>query len=168
MSRCARLSATLLLGVALLGLVAIGAGRAAGWSASPILTGSMAPTFRPGDLVLMRPVPVQELRTGDIAVFVPPNESSSYAHRVIGISGNPARPVIRTQGDANPAPDPWRAGLTSPTVPVVVTHLPYAGRLGVLLHGAQGHALLIAALGLALTATSVRLTLTTPTQPAIS
>lgn len=154
-------SGLLLMGFAL--LVAVLAGRLAHWSAAPVLTGSMEPTFGAGALVLTRPVPVAQVKPGDIAVFVPPHQSASYAHRVVSVTGSPEGPVLRTKGDANPAPDAWQARLSAPTVQVVAGHLPYAGRLVVHLHAPATRALLVGLLGLALTAVSVRLVLVTPT-----
>ena len=163
--RLVRRATSILLVAGLALLVAVIGGRAAHWSASPVLTSSMEPTFSAGSLVVTRPVPVSQVKPGDIAVFVPPNQTASFAHRVISVSGSPAAPVLRTKGDANPAPDAWEARLTTPTVQVVTGHLPYAGRLVVHLHTPATRALLVALLGLALTAWSVRLVLvpTTPT-----
>ncbi|MCU1673507.1 MAG: peptidase signal peptidase [Frankiales bacterium] len=162
MNRAARLLGTILLGLTVAALAAVVAGRAASWTAAPVLTGSMTPTFPAGSLVITRPVPASQLRPGQVPLFVPPGESALYAHRIVAISGEPSSPVLRTKGDANTAPDPWRARITTPTVPVVVLHLPAIGRLGVLLHGPSSQALLVALLGLFLTGTSVRLVLTAP------
>lgn len=51
------------------------------------------------------------------------------------MTGSPDRPIITTKGDANPAPDPWHARLTSATVPHVMASVPWLGRLMVGLHG---------------------------------
>lgn len=162
MSRAARLASTLVLAVALAALSAVTAARFAHWSAVPVLTGSMVPTFRPGAVVVTRPVPVQQLHPDQVVVFVPPGARASFAHRIVAIGGDSTSPVLETKGDANPAPDPWRARLSTPTAQVVVLHVPAIGRLGVLLHGPGTHALLIALLGVGLTGTSVRLVLTAP------
>src|SRR5947199_7248243 len=53
---------------------------------SPVLTGSMRPTYAPGDVIVTRQVNVLSLRPGDIAVFVPPGESAAFAHRVTSVS----------------------------------------------------------------------------------
>lgn len=95
----------------------------------PVLTGSMRPTYGPGALLVTRPVPVSSVRPGMIVVFTPPGEQVQFAHRVATVTGSSSHPVITTKGDANPAPDPWHAELTSATVPEVVTSVPWVGRL---------------------------------------
>lgn len=98
--------------VAVLGLVT--AGYLLQLSASPVLTASMTPTFRPGDAVLTRTEPLTDLRVGQVVVLVPPGQVASFAHRVVSITGDPAHPAIRTQGDANSQPDPWTVRPTGP------------------------------------------------------
>ena len=75
----------------------------------PVLSGSMRPTFSPGAVVITRSIPTSSIRPGDIILFVPPGDTSQYAHRVTSVSGPAGRPVITTKGDANPAPDGWHA-----------------------------------------------------------
>src|SRR4051794_6710398 len=108
---------------AIVGVVlAIGAGKLVlHLGLAPVLTSSMRPSFAPGDAVVTRPVPVSRLRPGMVVVFVPPGHSSAYAHRIVAVDGPPSRPVLTTKGDANPAADHWRATLSGPTVPQVVT-----------------------------------------------
>jgi signal peptidase len=145
--------------VSLVVFVALVGARVAHWSAAPVLTGSMTPTFRSGDLVITRQIDVRTLQAGQVAVFVPPGESTAYAHRVVSVAGDPARPVIRTKGDANPAPDAWQARLATPTVPVVVMHVPYAGHLVMAMQAQRGHSGFVTLLGLSLTVTAIRLAL---------
>lgn len=101
----------------------------------PVLTGSMVPTYGPGALLVTKPVPVTDLRKGMIVLFVPPGERSEFAHRITSVSGGPSHPIITTKGDANRAPDPWRAQLDSATVPQVVASVPWLGRIMVGLRG---------------------------------
>ena len=118
----------------------------------PVLTGSMRPTFAPGDALLTRPVDVHSLRPGDIAVFVPPGEDAAYAHRITGVSDINGHVVVTTKGDANPAPDAWHAGFTQHRVPKVVTVVPSIGRPLTWLTRASVRAVAIAVLGLIFTA----------------
>jgi signal peptidase I len=101
----------------------------------PVLTGSMRPTYGPGAVLITKPVPVGSLRPGMIVLFVPPGEHAEFAHRITSVSGSRREPIITTKGDANKAPDPWHAQLTSPTVPEVVATIPWVGRLMVGLRG---------------------------------
>ncbi len=125
-------------------------------AATPVLTGSMRPTYSPGDVIITQQVPLTELHPGQIAVFTPPGETAPFAHRLTSVAGDPQHPVVTTRGDANPAPDPWHARLGGPAVPVVVGVLPAAGRVVLLVSGRQGHALVVALAGLILTAATTR------------
>jgi len=95
----------------------------------PVRTGSMVPTYGPGWAVLMKPIPVADVRPGMIVAFDPPGSSAGYVHRVVTVSGPPNRPVITTKGDANRHPDPWHAQLTTPTVPRVIWEVPFLGSI---------------------------------------
>ena len=98
-------------------------------SVRPVLTGSMRPTFSPGDAIVTRVVPTSQLKIGDIIVFQPPGETVDFAHRIVSITGPRADPIIRTRGDANPAVDPWHARIDAKEVPVAVAAIPYVGNL---------------------------------------
>jgi len=160
--RFARTATGALLVLALVGLAAVVAGRAAHLSVAPVLSGSMRPAFAPGDLIVTRTVDVRNLRVGQVPVFVPPGQSAPYAHRIVSLKGDPAHPVLRTKGDANPTADAWVSRLATPTVPVVVGHLPYAGRLLAVGRTPHTRALVILLVGLCTTGLAVRLILTTP------
>ena len=58
---------------------------------------SMRPLLRPGDRIHFTPCRVEELRRGDVIIFIPPGQRERVVHRVI--STGPAG--IRTKGDAN-------------------------------------------------------------------
>ena len=58
---------------------------------------SMSPTFRPGQLLYVRPA-AQELAPGDVVVYRDPEQQEGYVvHRVVGRS----RESLMTRGDAN-------------------------------------------------------------------
>jgi signal peptidase len=132
---------------------------------SPVLTGSMRPTFGPGDAVVTRMVPTSHLRPGDIAVIVPPGAHTPFAHRIRTVSQTAKGLVVTTKGDANPAPDAWRDLLTQSRVPVVVTHVPKFGYLLVAIREREWRALLIALLGLFITFLATRQILAAPSRP---
>jgi signal peptidase I len=69
-----------------------------------VLSGSMEPTFKRGDLVLMQSL-YGEPRIGDIIMFVPLSGMEPVTHRIISIDQNG---YIRTKGDANQREDDWR------------------------------------------------------------
>ena len=96
-------------------------------SVSPVLTGSMRPTFDPGAALPTRSISREAVRPGAVIVFRPPGHTDSYAHRVVEVSRGAAVPVITTRGDANPANDDWRAELVEPTARQVVFAVPQLG-----------------------------------------
>jgi len=125
-------------------------------STHTVLTGSMRGTFDPGALVLTREVPTASIHPGDVIVFTPPGESAPYTHRIVTVTGDPTHPGITTKGDANPAPDPWHARLSAPTVQRVVWSGPGVGRVLLAVHGRRVHAALLALLGLLVAVTGTR------------
>jgi signal peptidase I len=125
----------------------------------PVLSGSMRPAFGAGSAVITRPLPVQAIRSGDVIVFTPPGETVPYAHRVLTVSGPADDRTITTKGDANRAPDPWRAKVDGPTVPQVVAAVPWVGTVLVSVHSAFVRAALVALIGLALCLVGTRVML---------
>jgi len=71
---------------------------------SVIVSGSMTPAIRVGDIVLVERMPASAVRVGDIVQYR--RGDLVINHRVIGISGSGDHEVFITKGDANPAPDP--------------------------------------------------------------
>jgi signal peptidase I len=100
-----------------------------------VLTGSMRPDYGPGAVLLTERIPVSTIRPGMIILFVPPGESSEFAHRVTSVTGSKDEPVITTKGDANKAPDPWHAKLVTPYANKVIGSLPGIGRVIVAIRG---------------------------------
>lgn len=102
-----------------------------GYERYVITGGSMDGSYDKGSIVFERAVPAQELEVGDVITYQPPASSgvtTLVTHRIIGLKLDDAgRQVIRTQGDANPDPDPWRFSLTAQDQPVVEHSVPYAG-----------------------------------------
>jgi signal peptidase I len=81
-----------------------------------VLSGSMRPTFSPGDMVVVTPEPVSAVRVGQVISYqVPVGAHQVETHRVVRILQGGAHPVVQTQGDANNWPDPWTARLEGTT-----------------------------------------------------
>ncbi|MFQ1004217.1 signal peptidase I [Modestobacter sp. SSW1-42] len=101
----------------------------------PVLTGSMAPYAPTGALVLTVPVDGRDVVAGDVVAFKPPAPYETVGdrpvmHRVteVGEMTN-GRTWMTTQGDANPAVDPWQVSTRDVTFARAVFVLPGAGWL---------------------------------------
>jgi signal peptidase I len=94
----------------------------------PILSGSMAPEFPTGSLVIATPVPLTSIRTGEVIVYREPvGAQRLIAHRIVRVVSSGAHPIVLTKGDANAAADPWSAHLEGRQVWVVRTGIPFLG-----------------------------------------
>lgn len=125
-------SCALLFSVVLVILVAI-AGMALGlWRFTVIDTGSMRPALAPGDVAVLTPEPLAELRRGQIVAFHPPGEPRlTVIHRVFAIHRAGSDTVIETKGDANNTTDAWHARLVGDKVWRESTKVPLLGYLSV-------------------------------------
>lgn len=98
--------ATLARGVVatLLGLALWAAAPAViGWHPTTVMTGSMEPRLRPGDVVVSRPVPPAELRLGQVLLADDPDQPGHLRmHRAV--AAGPDGTIV-TKGDANPQRD---------------------------------------------------------------
>jgi signal peptidase I len=120
-----------LLGVVILGLagLAVFAVLSGGWTVTPILSGSMSPGLPVGGVAVAERTPIKNLADRDIILFQNPNRPSvEMVHRIINLSfDSSGRPVVKTQGDANTAADPWTVTLGGKYVYVVQFTLPLLG-----------------------------------------
>ena len=95
-----------------------------------VLSGSMEPTIPVGAIVVATPVPAAQLRLGDVITFQNPNHPDRLVtHRIRGIAPSAQGPLLRTQGDANPAPDAWVLQATQAPVYRYLFQVPYLGYL---------------------------------------
>jgi len=125
----------LLVGTVVL-VAALGVPRLTGSTPYVVASGSMTPALPRGTLVVVRPVPAEDVRVGDVVTYQLRSGAPEVAtHRVSEVVTDPQGGVrYRTQGDANAAPDPdW-------VRPVqlrgrVWYHLPWVGHLGLVLPG---------------------------------
>jgi signal peptidase I len=94
-----------------------------------VLTGSMAPTINPGDIVLLAPVDRIAPEVGDVATYTARRFSGEsvglFTHRIIG--GDQEKGFIM-KGDANAAPDVQRPKLNDING-VVFFVIPFIGHL---------------------------------------
>ena len=113
--RAGRLVGLVLVGLCLLTLVAVGLGpRTGAYRTLTVLSGSMRPTIPEGSVVVVTPVALGQVRVGDVITYrIPVDDRRVVSHRVVEVVEGGDHPVVRTQGDANAAPDPWLARLDS-------------------------------------------------------
>jgi signal peptidase len=91
----------------------------------------MSGTFEKGSIAFEKRTPVEDVKVGDVITYLPPADSGVthlVTHRIISdkILENGQR-QLRTQGDANPDPDPWKFSLVEGTQPVVKATVPHLG-----------------------------------------
>jgi signal peptidase len=117
------------LGLAVLAIV----GTAVNWCRlDVVLSGSMAPTLRPGDVILAVSEPASEVSAGQVLAFHPPyDQSIVVVHRIIQVVHNGKKVEIRIQGDDNNAPDQWTAVLDGTSAWRVSWVLPSAGYVAI-------------------------------------
>lgn len=73
--------------------------RVIGYTPYAVLTGSMTPTYLPGDLVYVKKVPQQDIKVGDVVTCVIDQDLTLVTHRVHSI--DPKTGFFYTKGDAN-------------------------------------------------------------------
>lgn len=124
--------ATAALCAGLAGSIALIVPALLGYDRYVITGGSMTGTVDKYSVVFTREVPVSGLEVGDVITYLPPADAGTHAlvtHRIIEIGTSPqGHAVLRTQGDANPDPDPWQFELVEPTVSRMAWHVPFLGR----------------------------------------
>ena len=115
--------------VALLAAVAVGP-RLGLYRMETVLSGSMQPTFNPGDVIIVTPEPVTAVRPGQVISYqIPSGDHHVESHRVVRVLQRGTHPVIITKGDNNAEADPWRAQLTSATAWRERLVIPAVGRV---------------------------------------
>ena len=129
--------------VAVMALVGLGP-RVFGYQTETVLSGSMAPTFAPGDVLLVSPQPVTQIHVGEVISYhIPIGDHHVETHRIVRVVSRGAHPVIITRGDANVAPDPWRARLDGSRVWQVRAVIPDLGTVIQALRGPTAHLLTV-------------------------
>ena len=94
-----------------------------------VLTGSMEPSIKPGDIVILAPTPRSQPQLGDVVAYTARRFSGEvvgvFTHRIIG--GDPVNGFL-VKGDANPSPDVQRPKLEDISG-VVFFVVPFIGKL---------------------------------------
>ncbi|MCC3277251.1 MULTISPECIES: signal peptidase I [unclassified Arthrobacter] len=101
------LSYLALCATALIALVLVVVPLVTGSQTYSVLTSSMAPHYAPGTFLVVKPVPFEELRVGDVITYqIESNDPAVITHRIVsvGTAQDGARTLI-TQGDNNDVAD---------------------------------------------------------------
>lgn len=104
-----------------------------------ILTGSMSPNINPGDLVIVKDVPIEEIKSDDIITFSSSTSKNITTHRVKEVARGNEISFI-TQGDANNIQDP----LPVPKELVIGKVINTKHKLGTVMKYIQEHLIIIA------------------------
>jgi signal peptidase I len=131
------------------GLVALSLSRGT-WMVTPVLSGSMRPGFSVGGVVVSQRVPIGDIGLRDVIVFQNPiKRTEQMIHRIVKLTRLPDGAIkIKTQGDANPIPDPWTVTIDTKFVYRIRWSLPLLGYAAVAYQNHRG--ILIAVAGLLL------------------
>lgn len=100
-----------------------------GYRTLVVLSGSMEPSIAKGGIVLAAPVPMKELKRGDVIVFAPTADAQvPLIHRIVKLQDKDGVRYFTTRGDANQKADVAQVSLP-PTAWRVVFTLPALGYL---------------------------------------
>jgi signal peptidase len=133
-------------------LLAIGASAAvglavrSGYQVVIMQTSSMTPLIDPGDMVVMRPIPVEQIAVGDVISFDAPLGSDRLVtHRVVRIEESVDGPTFARRGDQAGHDDPWLFNYAGDGW-ILAWVVPYIGKVLWFIQGTGGR--LLAFLGI--------------------
>jgi signal peptidase len=108
-------------------LLAAALPQALGGTSMVVLSGSMTPTIRTGDVVVVRPIAPTEAAVGDIVTFKDPaGGDRMLVHRVRAISRTGDEVEVITKGDANSTQERWKVAADG-RIGTVVYRVPALG-----------------------------------------
>ena len=101
------LSYIALCATALIALVLVVVPLVTGSQTYSVLTSSMAPKYSPGTFLVVKPVPFEELKVGDIITYqIESNDPAVITHRIISMGATQeGEPTFITKGDNNDVAD---------------------------------------------------------------
>jgi signal peptidase len=115
--------------VAIFGVIGLGP-RLGFYRTVSVLSGSMEPTFSPGDVLILTREPLRDVRVGQVITYaIPLADRHVETHRVIRVVRRGDHPIVVTKGDANSSADPWQAELQGESVWQLHGTIPWLGRI---------------------------------------
>jgi signal peptidase len=130
--RIVDLGLIVLIVIVLLGIVLAKGAPLVGRQSIVVGGGSMEPSIGLGSAIVVRPVEPSALAVGDVVSMQVGPQRTTFTHRIVAIVDRADGRWIRTQGDANPTPDPTLVA-ASDVIGRVELVVPYAGYLLALL-----------------------------------
>ena len=118
-----------------------------GFTPVVVLSGSMEPAFKPGDVVVTRAVNPANVQVGDVITYH--SGKTFVTHRVIRVVESPQGRSFEMKGDANPMPDAQLVS-ESRVVATVVYSIPRMGFVVAYANTLLGQSLLIVVPGVLL------------------
>ena len=108
-----------------------------------VMSGSMEPTIRTGDVVVAREIAPLDARRGDVVTFRDPERGGLLVtHRVRSISREGDKVTFVTKGDANNSSERWRVG-TDEKISRTMYRIPALGRVLAFSHTRYGILVLV-------------------------
>ncbi|MEK6230128.1 MAG: signal peptidase I, partial [Actinomycetota bacterium] len=93
--------------------VALLAAQASGRQSLTVMSGSMEPAIRTGDVIVAKPISPIDARVGDVVTYKEPHgESRLITHRVKTMQALQGKVRFTTQGDANDTSEHWQVATT--------------------------------------------------------
>ncbi len=115
------------IGFVLAVLLAAALPLAFGGRSMTVLSGSMTPTIRTGDVIVVRPISPAEAKVGDIVTFKDPSGGERLlVHRARAVEPRGDLIAFTTQGDANSTQEHWQVPADG-TIGTVVYRVPKLG-----------------------------------------
>lgn len=117
-----------------------------GWQFNTVMSGSMDPALKVGDVVAAQQVDPTDIEVGDIITYRSPQLGKVVVHRVVEKhEGNQLH--FRTKGDANDSPDPYLVPAEN-VLSKVGFHIPCLGYVSQFITSGSGMMLLFVLPGL--------------------
>ncbi len=104
-----------------------------------VLTGSMEPQIKDGDLIIVRQIDGEDVEVGDVIAFFDPESTSNsvLTHRVMEVLSENGSLSFRTKGDANNTED--RIAVSADKlVGIYKTRIPGAGNIAMFMQSTAG------------------------------
>jgi signal peptidase I len=87
--------------------------QASGRQSLTVMSGSMEPTIRTGDVVVTKPIAPMDTRVGDVVTYKEPHGAGRLiTHRVKAMHAAGEKVGFTTQGDANDTSERWQVAAT--------------------------------------------------------